>query len=205
MFGKCNQIYWVCPVSPITSLNSGVWIIVPLGGWGAPKPQTVMRRNKNIHIPKCVSMVYDDFFFLRPNRRPATPTVLDHMRRLWLYLQSWPVLRTFWSILGRLHEKMTVFMSFQLLKTINHFINYITKRVTFGLLLIPPSPLSSLTTMSFWTYWSHTELQRSLGGTGKCSQSCKRPLYRFLHYNTEMWSSLWEADRDAGGQTSFSS
>lgn len=59
--------------------------------------------------------------------------------------------------------------------------------------------------MSFWTYWSHTELQRSLGGTGKCSRSCKRPPYRFLHYNTEMWSSLWEADRDAGGQTSFSS
>lgn len=66
MFGKCNQIYWVCPASTITSLNSGVWIIVPLGGWGAPKPQTVMRRNKNIHIPKCVSMVYDDFLTSKP-------------------------------------------------------------------------------------------------------------------------------------------
>lgn len=48
--------------------------------------------------------------------------------------------------------------------------------------------------MSF-TYWSHTEAHWSRTDTDRCSLRCTQPPYRFLHYNTEMWSSLEEADR----------
>lgn len=150
MLGKCNQIYWVCPASPITSLNSGVWIIVPLGGWGAPKPQTVMRRNINIHIPKCVSMVYDDFFSYiqtadqRHLRFGVTCADCDFIYSRDLF---WGLSDLYWDAFMR----KWLFMPFQLLKTINHFINCITKRVMFSLLLIPPSSLSSLIAFASFT------------------------------------------------------
>lgn len=46
------------------------------------------------------------------------------------------------------------------------------------------------------TYWSHTEFHWSQADTGRCSQTCTRPPYRFLHYSTETCSSLEEADRE---------
>lgn len=51
------------------------------------------------------------------------------------------------------------------------------------------------------TYLSHTESHWSLGDTGKCSQKCKLPPYRFLRCSTETRSSLEEADRETVSQS----